>query len=74
MISALDAPEDRDQTIAASRAAANSVSNSNLDKELFSFKPKLNPKSNLIAQNLQSFAERREAYARRQSEIVKKIT
>ena len=41
-----------------------------LDKELFTFKPKLNPKSTLLAQNLISFYERQNLHSRKQLEMV----
>jgi len=44
-----------------------------LDKNLFTFKPKLNPKSHLLAQNLISFYERQNLHSRKQLEMVSKI-
>ena len=41
-----------------------------LDKELFTFKPKLNRKSTLLAQNLISFYERQNLHSRKQLELV----
>ena len=43
-----------------------------LDKSLFTFKPKLNPKSHLLAQNLISFYERQNLHSRKQLEMVSK--
>jgi hypothetical protein len=45
----------------------------NLDKNLFTFKPKLNPKSNMIAQNFSSFLERQSLHSTKRLELVKFI-
>ena len=42
-----------------------------LDKNLFTFKPKLNAKSNLIAQNFSSFLERQSMHSTKKLELVK---
>ena len=42
------------------------------DKTLFTFKPKLNPKSNLIAQKFLNFYERQNIHTQKQLEIVRK--
>ena len=45
-----------------------------LDKNLFTFKPKLNAKSNLIAQNFSSFLERQSMHSTKKLELVKQIS
>ena len=42
----------------------------NYDKNLFTFKPKLNPKSALIAQNFLNFYERQNIHTQKQLEMV----
>lgn len=44
-----------------------------LDKELFTFKPKLNRKSTLIAQNILGFYERQNRHCQKQLELVCRI-
>lgn len=39
-------------------------------KSVFTFKPKMNPKSNLIAQKLLSFAERQDQHTQKQIKLV----
>ncbi len=45
-------------------------SSKNLDKNLFTFKPKLNAKTNLIAQNFLNFYERQSLHTQKQLEQV----
>jgi hypothetical protein len=48
--------------------------NIKLDKNLFTFKPKLNKKSTLLTQNLISFYERQNLHTRKQLELVNIIS
>ena len=41
-----------------------------LDRNLFTFKPKLNPKTHLLASNLLSFDERQSLHLKKQFEMV----
>lgn len=59
----------RDCRSASSHLTENKIK-SNFDKNLFTFKPKLNPKSNMIAQNFLSFYERQNIHTQKQLEIV----
>ncbi len=43
------------------------------DKTLFTFKPKLNPKSNVIAQKFLNFYERQNIHTQKQLEIVMRL-
>jgi hypothetical protein len=51
----------------------NNNNTKNMDKTLFTFKPKLNAKSNQIAQNLLNFYERQNLHSQKQLEIVNLI-
>jgi len=44
-----------------------------LDKNIFTYKPKINAKSNMLAQNFLNFYERQNLHTQKQLEIVRKI-
>ena len=47
-----------------------STSPPNLDPNLFTFKPKLTPKTELLTQNLMNFYERQNQHLKKQSDLV----
>ena len=64
-------PRDDDVKITIDRDQSKSAKM--FDKSMFTFKPKLNPKSNLLAQNFLNFYERQNIHTQKQLEIVSKI-
>jgi hypothetical protein len=63
-----------DKSLPEKFSFTNSTTQSNnlnhLNQNLFTFKPKMNAKSNLIAQKLLSFAERQDQHTRKQMKLV----